>query len=287
MMPVKGNILYCPVCNHAQSQINLTNCENCKHDLGAPNVNVVSTDDELTALQNRYNNARDYCVKNGTEDALNKFEDFFNRNVKAVKNLPFEILTAWLGNSGDLKSYHRAVEEGIRPIANLFNDRKRNVIDSYLYGTPGRDINFAALTLNDKGLDSYGTCRIILNDDSIKLRSSTLEENSYNFVKTHNINLETLDIPAGYRSSWNNKIKLAVAKIYKNLALGSEEKDFSNSVLLSTGNQDKDEFIEVHIYKELSNLAIKTIFVPTPRMPDDKVYVEIIEENNPGKVIRV
>jgi len=287
MMPVKGNTLYCQVCNHPQSQINLNNCENCGHDLGAPNVNIVSTEDELAALQNRYDEARNFCIKNGTEDTLNKFEDFFNKNVKAVKNLSFETITTWLGNSGDHKSYHRAVEEGIRPIANLFNDRKRTVIDSILYGSHGKEINFAALTLDNKGLESYGNCRVILNENSIKSRSSTLEENSFIFFRTHKTNLETLEIPRGFRSVWNDKTKLAIAKIHKKLTPGSIEKDYSEAVLLSTGNPDNDDFIEVHIYREITNLAVKEIFVPVPRMLEDKICLEIIEEINPGKVIRI
>ncbi len=285
-MPIKGNILHCQDCNHPQSQINLTNCENCGHDLGAPNVNIVSTEDELKTLLKRYDKARDYTRNNGTEDELNRFEDFFNSNVKAIMNLPIHTLDAWIVKSGAYKSYHRAVEEGLRDIADLFNDRKRTTIDSFLYGTYGRDINFAALAINDKGLESYGNCRVILNEDSIKSRSSTLEENSFNFVRTHNINFETLNIPAGYRSKWHDKVKLAVAKLHTKLTSGSTEKDFASMVLLSTGDKGTDEFIEVHIYKELTKLAVKSIYVPTPKNKKDKISVQAIEGKCTGKVKR-
>ena len=286
-MPVNGNILYCQDCNHHQPQINLTNCEKCGHDLGAPNVNIVSTDDELIALQKRYDNARKHASNNGTENALNRFEDYFNANVKAIKNIPLKTLRAWVVQTGSYKTYHRAVEEGLRDIADLFNDRKRTIIDSYLYGTYGRDINSAALTLNDNGLESYGNCRVILNEDSIKSRSSTLEENPFNFVKTHNINLEKSDIPAGYRSTWQNKLKLAVAKLHTKFTSDSVERDFIGMILLSTGNRETDEFIEVHIYKKLTNFAIECIYVPTLKnRSKDKLSIKAIEEKLPGKVKR-
>ena len=285
-MPVKGNILHCPDCNHSQSQINLTTCEDCGHDLGAPNVNIVSTNDELKALQERYDKAKDYTRDNGTEGELNRFEAFFNSKVKAIVNLPIQILDAWIVKSDAYKSYDRAVEEGLRGIADLFNDRKRTTINSLLYGTYGRDIIFAALTINDKGLESYGNCRVILNENSIKSRSSTLEENSYNFVRTHDINLETLNIPAGYRSTWQDKVKLAVAKLHTKLTSGSTEKDFANLILSSTGDKDTDEFIEVHIYKKLTKLAVKSIYVPKPKTKKNKISVQAIEAKCPGKVNR-
>ncbi len=283
-MPIKENTLYCPDCNHSQPQINLINCEKCGHDLGAPNVNIVSTEDELKALGNRYNDAISFTSRNGAESILNSFENYFNTNVKAVVNTSLQTLDAWIAKSGAYKTYHRAVEDGLRVIANLHNDQKRTVIDSLLYGTYGRDISFATLTLNEEGLESYGNCRVILNEDSIKSRSSTLEENSFHFVKTHNINFETLNIPAGYRSTWNDKLKLTIAKLHTKLNSDSKESDFTKMVLFSTGDKDTDEFIEVHVYKELTNLAVESIYIPTPKNSKAKISIRAIKEKFSGQV---
>jgi hypothetical protein len=285
-MPVRGNKLYCSDCDHPQPDVNYANCENCGQDLGAPNVNMVSTDDEENALQKRYDDAKKFVVDNGNEDILNNFEIYFNTNVKAIINMTLETLVAWVINSEPYKSYYRAVDEGLRPIANLLNDQRRTVIDSYLYGIYGRDITYAALTLNDSGLESYGECRVTLKEDSIKARSSILEENAFHFVKNHNINFEKLNIPAGYRSTWQNKLKLALAKIYLMLKSGSSEKDFPGLILINKGVRNADEFIEVHIYKELTNLAIGSIFIPVPKNKKDKYFVKLIEEKLPGKVIQ-
>ena len=50
---------------------------------------------------------------------------------------------------GTYKSYHRSLEEGLRTIADELNDRRRTMIDSYFFGSYGKDIIFAALTLNN------------------------------------------------------------------------------------------------------------------------------------------
>jgi len=286
-MPVKGNILFCPNCNQPQSQINLINCVNCGNDLGAPNVNMVNTEEEINALEQRYNDANNYVATNGTKDIVRKFELFFNDNVKAVKNLTLNILHAWLVHTGAYQTYHRSVDRGQRLIAKPHDDQKRAVIDAYLYGTYGRDINFAALTLNDKGLFSYGDCTIIFNDDSIKFRASVLEENSYKFVETHKINLEQLNIPPGFRSTWQNKLKLTVSKLHQSFKLDINEIDFCEMVLFSEEDRNKDEFIEVHIYKELTNFALKTVIIPIPKNKIDTLFVKAIESIIPGKVNKI
>ena len=286
-MSVKGNILFCPDCNYPQPQINFTVCENCGHDLGPPNVNIVSTEDELKALQKRYDDGKNYSVSNGTKDALDNFENYFKANVRGIINMSLDTLFHWIVTTGKYKPYQRAWKEGLRNIADLFNDQKRTSIDGLFYGGYGEEIIYGALTLNNKGLESYGNCRVILNEDSIKSRSSTLEENSFIFVKTHNIKFYTINIPAGYRSTWHNKLKLAVAKLHSKLSYGNVEKDFTDMVLLSTGDKNTDEFIELHIYKELTKLAVKFIFVPKPiNNRKDAISVRAIEEKSTGIVNR-
>ncbi len=290
-MPVLGNDLYCPSCNTKQSQINFTNCEVCANDLGAPNVNELSTDNELNALKTRYNNAHQYHLSNGTKIALNNFETFFGQNAKAIINIDLSSLKEWLIiKGGAYKNYHRLVDEGIRKVSKPGDDRRRTMIDSYLYGSYGRDMVFAAISLNDTGLTSYGECSVILNDMSISDRATLLEENSYNFVKTHNVNFETLDIPLGYRSKWDNKIKLGTAKLYQKITTSNTAEDYCKLVLYTEGDRDKrqnDEFIELHIYKGLSPLTVKSIQAPTPKDRTNSLYLNIIKRKYPGKITEV
>lgn len=286
-MSVVGNILYCPnpSCAHQQPDVNRAYCEICGTSLGAPNVNIVSTELERLALDTRYDESKGYLISIGLATVLDDFEQFFNSNAKAVINMNLDLLYKWAGQDSNYYAYGRGVEDGLRPIASLFNDRKRTAIDACLYGTYGREIVYAALSLNDHGLESYGDCTVILNENAISLRASVLEENAFDFVKTHDINLATLVIPLGYRATWDGKLKLTVAKIYKKLNLKSQIKDFAKFVLLNSKRRENDEFVEVHIYKELSPRSVSTIFIPTPINDTDKYFVEGIRQKSTSKIV--
>lgn len=286
-MPVRENILFCPSCNKEQSQINLIDCEYCGQDLGAPNVNMVSTETELTALQRRYEDATEYAITADTVDQLKNFENFFNSNINCIINLSLTVLEAWIIQAGAYKTYQRAVEDKLRTIAIPSNDQKRTVIDSVIYGTHGKDMIYAALSLNHQGLTSYGNCGVILDEKAIKSRATTLEENSYTFIKTHNLNLEKLEIPPGYRSNWQNKLKLAVAKLHNKINQDSNEKDFCEMILFSDGKRNSEDFIEVHVYKEITNFAIKIIYIPKSNNRREELVIKTIEEKCPGKVVRI
>lgn len=286
-MPVIGNNLICPSCNKEQSQINLIDCEYCGQDLGAPNVNTVSTETELTALQRRYEDATEFAITYDTADQLKNFENFFDSNVNGIINLSLPVLEALIIHTGAYKTYQRAVEDKLRTIAIPSIDQKRTVIDSVIYGTHGKDMIYAALSLNRQGLTSYGNCGVILDEKAIKSRATTLEENSYTFIKTHNLNLEKLEIPPGYRSNWQNKLKLAVAKLHKKIDQDSSEKDFCEMVLFSDGKRDSEDFIEVHVYKEITNFAIKIIYIPIHNSRREKLTIKALEEKCPGKVVRI
>lgn len=283
-MPVRGEILYCSNCDKPQPKINLISCVYCGSDLGAPNVNEISTDTELGNLANRYHSAKQYCNSTGNTSALFSFENFFNKNCQAVINMSFSTLKSWILGSGYYKSYYRSVEENLRLIANPADDKKRGKIDSNFFGFYHRDIIFAALSLNSIGLNSYGDCVVILNEDSIKLRTSTLEENTYDFIKTHKLDLETIFIPPGYRSIWNDKLKLAVSKCFSKIVQTSSEEDFVKFVLFSNGNRSEDKFIELHIYKELTLFSIKEIIIPNFKDSSNIIFAKAIEEKLPGKI---
>lgn len=285
-MPIKGNTLECPSCRRPQSQINFVNCEYCGTDLGAPNVNIVSTDNETSALKKRYDDAKLESHKLGTSKYLDSFEIYFNQNVHAIINLNLSELKEWIIAGDSYKNYYRGVVEGNRKIAALANDQKRTIVDSIMHGFYGQYIIHAALTLNQNGLISYGNYGVIIDENAIKLRSSLLEENSYNFVINHHLGPENPNIPIGYRSNWLDKTKLAVSKLYKKIN-NSDENEFCLFVLKSNGKRQDDEFIEVHVYKEITTLAIRNIYIPISKNKTDELLVKVIEIKCSGKVTRI
>ena len=187
-MPVRGSILYCQRCDFQHSQLNLTTCQSCGNDLGPPNVNEISTQDEFDALQTRYDKAKQTLNDDGNQAILSEFEDFVLKEVNAVLNVSFDaICSCFVDNGSAYKSYYRLLENGDRIIADLINDKRRNTVDSILWGSHKRNMIFAALSADNIGLRSYGNCCVVLNENSIKYRTSLLEENSFVFVKKHNV----------------------------------------------------------------------------------------------------
>ena len=63
--------------------------------------------------------------------------------------------------------------------------------------------------------------------------------------------------------------------------------DFAKIVLECDGNRDTDKFLEVHIYKELSNLAVKTVLISMIGNKTHESDVKAIEYRMPDKVKRI
>lgn len=286
-MPIVGNTLICGTCKYQQPQINFVKCKRCGCDLGAPNVNEVSTALETAALENRYKDAINYTVASGNEKVLNGFEDYFQKNAHAVININIHALSDWLLRDDAYKNYYRLTDTGIRDIASPENDRKRNIIDGFLFGSYGSDMIFAALSLKRQGLHSYGECTVVLEDDVIASRATVMEENSYNFAEKHGINFDKPQIPPGYRATWENKMKLAVSKKYLQFHEPFTDGDFQDWVLMCDGDRRNDDFIEVHVFGELSELAVNSMSIPSGRTRKVNLEIEKIEEKYPGKVFIV
>ncbi len=253
--------------------------------MGAPNVNEVSAENEINALEERYNNAAEYVIANGSQTALEAFEHCFTSKVQAVINIKFPPLSTWLLSDDAYKNYYRLTNDGLRDIATPENDRKRNIVDSFLFGYYARDMVFAALSLKNEGLKSYGNCTVLLDENIIIPRVTVIEENSYNFAERHGINLEKVEIPKGYRAIWGNKLKLAVAKLHLQIDINCIEEDFCNLVLFSDGNKENDEFMEVHIYNELSEYAVKSINIPATTNRIQLLEIDKIKDKFPAKFL--
>ena len=128
---------------------------------------------------------------------------------------------------------------------------------------------------------------VSVKETSIKSRASALEENSYPFIKKHNINLVTLKISFGYRSTWEDKLLLATAKLHKQINSTTKNDAFCKFVLFSEGKRETDEYIEVPIYKELTAYTVKSIFVPKPKDAKTRSIINLIGRKYPGQLFIV
>jgi hypothetical protein len=228
--------------------------------LGFPNVNECSQKEELEALEKRYKEKVEFASPKGHDDKRIEFEEAVKKSA-AVINVNLRYLHNLIVGSNTLVSTYQLQTAGeTRELAPTEFDKERRGIEGTLFGSYGKDIRYAALSLDGTGLTSYGDFTLILSDTAIKKRTTLLEENSYHFIKTHKILAGDLgkNMPNGYRSVWNDRHKLAVAKLLKKAVLTNKE-NYAKIVLLSTGNRGTDEFIEVHIYGKLNKASIVSV----------------------------
>jgi hypothetical protein len=171
-------------------------------------------------------------------------------------NINFDFLFDLVCRDDTYKSYYKQVEDGIRKKASYHNEKRREIVDTALFGKYKDDIIFSALSLkNSNGLTSYGDYVVFLKNDFISKRTTFLEENSYTFASKNAKEIISGNIPLGYRAIWENKSKLSIAKLGDKIK--KKTKCFSSILLHSDGDRNNDDFIEAHIY---SSININNIF---------------------------
>lgn len=257
-------------------------CLTCGEYAGAPNVRVANSTEERRALQERYQAALERAESKGAMSVVADFRTAMTTTM-AVASCALPRLKEFVEDANALYSnYYLAVTGQVRRAAEAENDRLRRIIDSSLFGRYAPEIRFAALSLGGVGLRSYGKNGLCyglgLRDVAVAKRSSLLEENSYDFVKRHNCGSGSR-VPPGYRSSWENRHELAVAKLADFIVPDTKPSEYSGILLSSTGDRASDRFIEIHIYGTFDIHAISSVSgTSTPKRPDDLAVVTVVKE---------
>lgn len=247
-------------CTNCGSEIPDTEekCLTCWFNAGPPNVRAAEMEEETQALEERYQKAFDVAAANGYLSLLEKF-DATVKQTSAVINGDLDFIDFFIRSEKNLYSnYERAVAGQLRKPAAQDFDRERRAVGAIIFGAYAREIRYAALSLNGSGPQSYGPYAINLREVAVKSRATVLENNSYDFIRKHNI-MPGDKLPLGYITSWDNRHKLAVAKLAGQIKPSTTEADFSQLLLSSVGQRATDEFIEVHIYGAFDLNAIESI----------------------------
>lgn len=251
------------ICDSCKSEVqdNLANCPTCNNPIGYPNVRSAENKIEETTLEKRYQDALNEAENNGYLDSLVNFDSALSKS-KAVINIDIDFLHHFITYDKALYSTYLLQVEGEARLPAIEEfDSDRISADSIFFGSYSKHIRHAALSLNKKGLKSYGDYSMTLKDVAIRERASLLESNSYKFITDFNIRKHA-DIPSGYRAAWENRTKLAVSKLHKELNSVNSDDKYAK-ILLKSGQTHKDratdDYIEVHIYGKFDNKAIESV----------------------------
>ena len=178
-------MIKCPNCGVENLLIN-KDCSCCGASLGFPNVNECSQKEEVEALEKRYKIEIEIAQKKEKEDKLVEFENEVQKSL-AVTNVDLEYLYSLIVKSSTYSNYQLLTEGETRDYARPEADKERMGVEGTIFGSYGRNIRYAALSADGRGLKSYGDYTIILSNEAVRLRATLLEENSYSFVKRHKI----------------------------------------------------------------------------------------------------
>lgn len=166
-------------------------------------------------------------------------------------------------------NYEALVGSALRRPASPENDRHRKAVAALLFGHADAAIRYGNLAIGNEALESYGDVSCRLRSEAVRKRTSFLEENSYDFVRRHKI-ISGDPIPAGFRAVWENRDKLALAKIAGRLRPGQRNEELRACLVSSSGDRTNDQFIEAHIHGGFSVDAIDSM----SKIPKSRVTSE-------------
>lgn len=235
---------------------NEVNCPVCRTFVGYPNVRTAQA--ELANLAARYAVVQDAIGSEARKQKVASFEHAVQGS-KAVVNTDGRYLESFLFNGNmQYATYASLVKADARLSAEEKFDNHRSSVDGKLFGSGSSEIRFAALSLDGVGLQSYGPYSVTLKGVAIDDRASLLEENAFLFIERHNITPAT-DVPMGYRAEWQNRHLLATVKLAGKIDDSTNEVEYAQILLTSTGDRATDEFLEVHIYGPFNRMAIEKV----------------------------
>ena len=261
-------------------------CPTCGTHAGFPNVREVSSASEKEALERRFNKAIKDAQADGRGVRLEELSQA-SKATRAVIAIDLDYLAGFITNDETLySSYGLLVSGEIRKAASSLNDKKRRGVEGFFFGSYANEIRYAALSLDGKGLSSFGPFTLVLKDIAVKARATLLEENTYKFYDKFKADIPD-NFPRGFRAVWGERNKLAVAKLADRITVTTTNDNFPGILLSCTGDRKTDDFIEVHIYGAFDNTAVEAVFGNSKTSSKaDKAQLAVVKEKLTKKSIR-
>lgn len=215
-------------------------------------------------MEARFKTAQVSAVVRGITLEFEAFIESVNQNSLAVMNRSLGSLNSWAEGSNPLfNSFHCQVETMGRTPNGSNYDQQREAAEAAINPFYYREISYAALTLNETGLTNYGSYSVLLNEMSIDERSSVFEENPFEFNQKHHV-VAGQSPPLGYRAPWEERGRLAGAKLEHKLERGMLPSAFSGVLMEERGADPDCDYVEVHIFGPVSRVSIQKVIGPKP-----------------------
>lgn len=251
-------------------------CVGCGQDVGFPNVRAANRPAEIEALRDRVRYAQVAADGRGCAAELEEFGTAAS-SAEAVLVRHLTVIDYFFSNEqAAMVSYYKMVRAGMRLPENNDWDANRGRIDGTINPYEVHEhIQYAALSLNGRGVSWYGDYAVTLRENMIEGRATVFEENPFTFCNKHPIP-PTGSVPPGFRAAWARRGELAMAKLHPRIQPGIKASDFP-AILVEQGEKSADsDFIEVHIYGAIHARAVERVIGPEPvRRADRAIWKRV------------
>lgn len=235
-------------------------CPHCARPGRFPNVRLAELAAEREALDERYRVAKEDAGQRNASGAFERFEKRVGGSRAVLARSLAETERLASSDQELYATFYQLLEADLRVPEGSKWDTLRGVVDHAMFGDYRREIRFAALSLDERGLASYGECFWVLRDDMIAHRASVFEENSVMFMVKRKISIvEIDDLPKGYRAAWGERGKLCGAKLAERIDPDTRDDAFPGILLSKGKTSESDDFVEVHIGGPMTARAFEKV----------------------------
>ena len=232
-----------------------------------PNVEAAALPAEIAALHERYAQVKQFCAQ--VWDIIVDFQKHVEEMARITINLDLDTVNRLVVDGEFYENYYERHQDGKQK-----HDSDREATETILFGEYKKHVRCGALCSHPTGLRNYGEFYIVLNDNEAEEYFSVFEENPFVFFKKHvYVPKRNPLVDYGYRATWQNRGKLAVAKLGERITEDTQPSDFPYILTYSASEIDypeldrharkmKDDFIEVHICKKINRDDIVEVRAP-------------------------
>lgn len=274
---MKLTTLICPDSDcGAENERNADICRGCGSALGFVNVNLLSDPYFQEGLEERYRSVTANLP--GAEVAW--LEEVVTGQGRAVINMPGRLLYLLVNENKDYISYQRGVEQGKLAKKSFAEDRIRCIVESAFYGFDGRNFVYAALSLDDNGVATYGDVSVVLKTKNIEKRTTVFEKDTlvlFGELVSGGWKADEL-IPSGHCGTWYERAKMVAIKHGSQMDANHRIADLAALILRSDGNGTNDEFIELHIFNTVNPVNFERVVFQNKSLKSfDRVQFKILK----------
>jgi hypothetical protein len=201
-------------------------------------------------LEARYESAKVYLMRLGLGGLMLELEAIANAS-RPVIAMPCEACDDLL-RDGKYRNYYHRVEYRDRDIADETRHADRSSVNDRIYPGYGKHLHYGVMSPDCRGLGNYGpvALRWRVLPHYLQTRATLLEDNEYKFFDDHALAGRGAKVPAGYRAIWEDRSRLAVAKLAPRLNSSTGVAELSGLLMESGADRSSDRFIEVAMYAE-------------------------------------